>query len=245
MMKIERKIELINELLNKLPDITYKSTNFDRFYKKVKMVLRKCFKTDSEVYKSFEKISFWPMVAPTSDHQKFKTWRRGMEKLKNFLQVTIEELELDKEIEKETVSLKSGKIIDLQKMLKSCIYEQIIKNPTLYQTKSRSISKSRRKAVKERDNFICQFCQETFDEEDLEIDHIYPYSLGGSNEIHNLMCLCSDCNEDKGKRLEYYESDEGRYKLLENINDFTSSLELIQNFGEWLKKVGDLRHHNN
>lgn len=35
----------------------------------------------------------------------------------------------------------------------------------------------------------------------LEIDHIVPVSLGGTNDIDNLQTLCSCCNASKGARV--------------------------------------------
>ena len=32
-------------------------------------------------------------------------------------------------------------------------------------------------------------------------DHIYPKSLGGSNEIENLQLMCASCNHKKGNRI--------------------------------------------
>lgn len=135
----------------------------------------------------------------------------------------------------------TNEIERLIKTLEELIYLQLIMNPTLYWKKSRSISDARKKAVKQRDRYQCQLCQEKFKEEELEVDHIFPYSLGGSNEKVNLMTLCVECNQDKGKRLEYYKSDEGKIKLRLNIQDFIKSLPLVIDFGTWLSKISDMR----
>lgn len=36
----------------------------------------------------------------------------------------------------------------------------------------------------------------------LEVDHIHPVALGGTNDRGNLQVLCSDCNRRKGSRGE-------------------------------------------
>ena len=52
-----------------------------------------------------------------------------------------------------------------------------------------------RQTVMERDEFTCQECGSN---EDLALDHIYPYSLGGADTPENLRVLCRPCNSRKG-----------------------------------------------
>ena len=45
----------------------------------------------------------------------------------------------------------------------------------------------------------CAICGST---KDLQIDHIYPKSKGGSDVEGNLQVLCAKCNIKKGNKLE-------------------------------------------
>jgi hypothetical protein len=56
-----------------------------------------------------------------------------------------------------------------------------------------------KKFVFERDAYRCVKCQSY---KDLCVDHIYPYSLGGTNEPDNLQILCWPCNSKKGTKIE-------------------------------------------
>jgi 5-methylcytosine-specific restriction enzyme A len=69
------------------------------------------------------------------------------------------------------------------------------------QKRSRSISLSVRVDVLTRDGYKCMFCGRNSQQVDLEIDHIIPYSKGGSNFIDNLQTLCFDCNRGKSARI--------------------------------------------
>jgi 5-methylcytosine-specific restriction endonuclease McrA len=53
-----------------------------------------------------------------------------------------------------------------------------------------------------RDGFRCKNCGSV---EKLEIDHIVPVILGGTNKLENLQFLCSDCN---GKKSDILQIDE-------------------------------------
>jgi len=47
------------------------------------------------------------------------------------------------------------------------------------------------------------------------------------------------CNGDKSASLKYYRSEEGRYKICDNIKEFVRSLPIIDDSGKWLKNFGD------
>lgn len=52
--------------------------------------------------------------------------------------------------------------------------------------------------ILERDNFSCVYCGTK--EGPFELDHVYPYSLGGSDTEDNLACSCQCCNRSKGAK---------------------------------------------
>lgn len=55
-----------------------------------------------------------------------------------------------------------------------------------------------RLAVYRRDGFRCVTCGTR---ERLTLDHIYPWSLGGSDDESNLQTMCHSCNARKGARV--------------------------------------------
>ena len=46
--------------------------------------------------------------------------------------------------------------------------------------------------------YKCVRCGKSFRKGDVDIDHILPQSLGGSNHPDNLQCMCKSCNRSKG-----------------------------------------------
>ena len=55
-----------------------------------------------------------------------------------------------------------------------------------------------RELVYERDEWCCVECGST---DNLTLDHIYPWSLGGPVTEDNLQTLCKSCNSRKGARV--------------------------------------------
>ena len=64
---------------------------------------------------------------------------------------------------------------------------------------SRYISQDVRAFVKERAHACCEYCfsQEYFSADSFTLDHILPYSKGGSNDPDNLAFSCQGCNRRK------------------------------------------------
>lgn len=68
--------------------------------------------------------------------------------------------------------------------------------------RSRSISNSTIIRVARRDNNTCQICGKILLDREIEIDHVIPYSRGGTSDESNLRVTCLDCNRRKGKKIE-------------------------------------------
>ena len=60
-----------------------------------------------------------------------------------------------------------------------------------------TISNKIQELVRRRANFRCEYCHypEFLSTSPLTIDHIYPQSLGGSDDMDNLALACRRCNE--------------------------------------------------
>jgi 5-methylcytosine-specific restriction protein A len=53
-----------------------------------------------------------------------------------------------------------------------------------------------------RDGYCCNGCQRSGPAAKLEIDHIIPLALGGTNDLTNLQTLCRPCNRQKRDRMD-------------------------------------------
>lgn len=67
-------------------------------------------------------------------------------------------------------------------------------------SKRPSISKSLRFEVFVRDAFTCRYCGRKSDEVKLVLDHVIPFSKGGTSDRENLATSCEDCNSGKSAK---------------------------------------------
>jgi hypothetical protein len=67
---------------------------------------------------------------------------------------------------------------------------------------SRQIPESVRRAVHDRDGGRCVRCGDGPPAVELHVDHKYPWSKGGTNQLSNLQLLCQRCNLSKGAKVE-------------------------------------------
>ena len=51
-----------------------------------------------------------------------------------------------------------------------------------------------------RDLYQCQYCGETFDSDELTLDHVIPKTKGGKTTWENSVTACKPCNYKKGPR---------------------------------------------
>lgn len=74
----------------------------------------------------------------------------------------------------------------------------LLQQKFLRKKQRRTISKRKRQEILAKYKFKCCFCGS---KERLEIDHIQPYSKGGTDELHNLQVLCKPCNLKKSDKV--------------------------------------------
>jgi hypothetical protein len=46
-------------------------------------------------------------------------------------------------------------------------------------------------------------CKHCGSKDNLQVDHIIPYSKGGATQLDNLQCLCGKCNSKKGDKINH------------------------------------------
>lgn len=64
-----------------------------------------------------------------------------------------------------------------------------------------SIPLNVRFAVLKRDRFTCVYCGAHPPQIQIEVDHFFPASRGGSDDYPNLVTSCLDCNRGKGTTI--------------------------------------------
>lgn len=99
------------------------------------------------------------------------------------------------EIEKKVAEL----MIDDDVTNKRGIYTYIFTDDTKY-LNIRAFDNRQKREVFEKQDGICANCHEKFAIEEMEADHITPWSEGGQTVIDNCQMLCKECNRRKGAK---------------------------------------------
>ena len=84
---------------------------------------------------------------------------------------------------------------------KKGIYEYVLSNCSKDKERHLSIRKfsdKDKRTAYERQNGICPICGKHHEIDEMEGDHIIPWSKGGKTTIDNLQMLCKKCNREKG-----------------------------------------------
>lgn len=84
-----------------------------------------------------------------------------------------------------------------------------------------AVSKRLRFEVLRRDHFRCYYCGIAAIDSPLAIDHVIPRTLGGRDELVNLVAACTDCNLGKSSTVPSPE-------LVESVSSRTSSDEMAR-----------------
>ena len=88
---------------------------------------------------------------------------------------------------------------DVQK--KSGIYEYLLSGKTRERVLNiRAFTDTQKRTAYERQGGFCKKCGRHFDFEQMEGDHITPWSEGGPTSLDNLQMLCKTCNRKKGAK---------------------------------------------
>lgn len=100
------------------------------------------------------------------------------------------------------------------------------------------VRKKDRFEVFKRDKFTCQYCGRSAPDIVLHADHITPVSVGGTDDLLNLITSCRDCNLGKSNRLL---SDDSAVKLRkQQLDDLQERREQLEMMLEWQRSLIDL-----
>lgn len=144
----------------------------------------------SVLWASFQKVIAWvsatfPVKRPI---MKSVDWGFLYEKYKNENFDTDKlEAELKELLEDDDVTSKSGAYY--------YVFDHDEKHLSI-----RAFDKKQKITVYEKQNGLCAKCQKHFEIDEMEADHIKPYSEGGRTVIENCQMLCKDCNRRKSDK---------------------------------------------
>lgn len=125
--------------------------------------------------------------------------RRTLRVLKNYMLLQEKLIESQREVIESTT-----KIVVIQTELVENYKQQIVLSPKTHGPSMKTVARHAKKGLE--NVTVCAYCGGNGDPHRgpdgkfWHIDHIYPKSLGGSNDLENIVKACCTCNISKGAR---------------------------------------------
>lgn len=105
-----------------------------------------------------------------------------------------------KDVDPNELEKRIGKLMEDDEILKkSGIYRYVLSD-NLRDLSFRIFDKKQKREAYERQKGVCPHCGKHFELEEMEADHIKPWSKGGTTVADNCQMLCRDCNRTKGNK---------------------------------------------
>lgn len=108
-------------------------------------------------------------------------------------------------------------------------------------SKRKAVPRAIRFEVLKRDKFTCQYCGGKAPDILLHVDHIYPHSKGGGDDILNLITSCEDCN--LGKSDHPLDDSSALVKQRTQLEELEKRREQLEMMSEWKIGLLDLNDH--
>lgn len=105
-----------------------------------------------------------------------------------------------KALEQEVATLMADEDVTKKRGIYKYVLEKAIGNDDPSVLGIRAFSDSQKRTVYEQQGGICTCCGKKYKYEEMEGDHITPWSKGGKTVIENLQMLCRDCNRRKSNK---------------------------------------------
>ena len=133
------------------------------------------------------------LLAPTGERLQYD---------QDIFELNFNEEEIDEYLQEQQIEKYKEEIIaaELKKALKQVARQRLIEEGVLFDEEHKRpyIPRDVVGFVYMRDGGRCRECGCT---KNLQLDHIVPFSKGGSSEPENLQLLCKECNLKKGNRI--------------------------------------------
>lgn len=144
----------------------------------------------SQIWIYFRRIIEWVQTIFPEKRKEMKGVEWG------FLYNEYKDVELDPgELEKRIKTL----MMDDDVSNRKGIYSYILTHDEKYLS-IRAFTESQKRAAYEKQNGVCAKCRKHFDINEMEADHITPWSKGGKTVSENCQMLCLDCNRRKSDK---------------------------------------------